>query len=108
MKKLFYLGVAFIFTAGLSFAGPKGKTYVGNISDTMCGLKHGMAGKSDKECTVECVNMGSKYVLADTAAGKVYELSDQEKPKVFAGQTVKVTGTLKGKTINVASIEAAK
>ncbi len=52
--------------------------------------------------------MGSKYVLADTAAKKVYNLSDQEKPKQFAGEKVKVTGTLEGDTIKVTSIEAAK
>ncbi len=84
------------------------QTFVGNVSDSMCGLKHMMAGKSDKECTLECVKNGSKLALADTASGKVYELSDQVKAKDFAGQKVKVTGTLKGKTIEVASIEAAQ
>lgn len=83
------------------------QTFVGNVSDSMCGLKH-MAGKSDKECTLECVKNGSKLALADTASRKVYELSDQVKAKDFAGQKVKVTGTLKGKTIEVASIEAAQ
>jgi hypothetical protein len=40
----------------------------------------------------------------------VYELSDQEKPKEFAGKRVTVTGTLNGKTktIQVDSITAAR
>jgi len=100
--------MASVLTAGMSLAAPKHDTFVGNISDAMCGLKHGMEGKTDAECTLECVKMGSKFVLADTTAKKVYQLSDQEKPKAFAGQKVKVTGTLKGDTIEVASIEAAK
>jgi hypothetical protein len=47
-------------------------------------------------------------VLADLASGKVYQLSDQKKPEEFAGQKVKITGTLKGDTISVTAIEPAK
>ncbi len=114
MRKFIYLTVAFLVAASLSLAGPKQgkeekgqKTFLGSISDSMCGLKHMMPG-GDKECTLKCVEGGSKFVLADSAHNKVYELSDQEKPKEFAGQKVKVTGTLKGKTIEVTSIEAAQ
>lgn len=112
MKKVLYLGLAFLLAAGLSLAAPKPEgdqqTFVGDISDSMCGLKHAMPGKTDKECTLECVKGGGKFVLADPAAGKVYQLSDQEKPKEFAGQKVKVTGTLNGESIEVASIEATE
>ena len=92
--------------AGTAKAGTK--TFVGNISDSMCGLKHMMPGQSDKDCTLECIKAGSKYVLADVVNGKVYQLSDQKKPEEFAGQKVKVTGTLKGDMISVSAIEPAK
>jgi len=110
MRRIVYLGLAVLLAAGLSLAVPKSgsKTFMGNISDSMCGLKHMMPGKSDKDCTLECVKGGSKYVLADPATGKVYQLSDQKKPEEFAGQKVKVTGTLKGDAITVTSIEAAQ
>jgi Protein of unknown function (DUF5818) len=84
------------------------RTFMGNISDSMCGLKHMMAGKTPKECTNECVRMGAKYVLADEAEHKVYNLSDQAKAKPFAGENVRVAGTLKGDTIEVRSISAAR
>ena len=112
MGKIAYLCVAVLLGGSLSFAGTvkagTKKTFVGNISDSMCGLKHMMPGQSDKECTLECVKAGSKYVLADLASEKVYQLSDQKKPEEFAGQKVKVTGTLKGDTISVTAIEPAK
>jgi len=111
MRNISYLVVALLLSVNLGFGSPAKagtKTFVGNISDAMCGLKHMMPGKSDKECTLECVKAGSKYVLADVANGKVYQLSDQKKPEEFAGQKVKVTGTLKGDTINVTAIEPAK
>ena len=108
MKKLLTLCFTSLLAAGIATASPKAKpnSFVGNISDSMCGAKHMMPG-GDKACTVECVKGGSKYVLADIATGKVYELTDQKKPAEFAGQKVKVSGTLKGNVITETSIEAA-
>lgn len=57
-----------------------------------------------KQCTRECVHMGSKLVLADEAHQKVYALSDQAKAMPFAGEDVRVLGTLKRYTIEVTSI----
>jgi hypothetical protein len=111
MRKITYLGITLLLGANLSFTGTVKvgtKTFIGNISDSMCGLKHMMPGKSDRECTLECVKAGSKFVLADVASGKVYQLSDQKKPQEFAGEKVKVTGILKGDTISVTAIEPAK
>jgi hypothetical protein len=105
--KTFTLSVAgFVLLAGLTLATPAAQTFVGSISDSMCGAKHMMAGEGDKQCTVECVKAGSKYILVD-AKGKIYQLSDQTKPAAFAGAKVKVTGTLKGDTISVDSVDAA-
>ncbi len=108
MSRLTLLLLAVLLATSIGLAAPKERVFVGNISDDMCGLKHQMAGKSDAECTLECVKMGSKYVLADTANQKVYKLSDQVKPKDFAGRKVKVTGTLEGDTIRVSSITATQ
>lgn len=108
MRRITTLIFVLTLAAGVSFAAPSQQTFVGKISDAMCGLKHGMEGQTDAQCTLECVKMGSKFVLADAAANKVYQLSDQKKPEAFAGKKVKITGTLTGDTIEVASIEAAK
>ena len=85
------------------------RTLVGYISDSMCGLKH-MSGMGDeKSCTLGCVKGGAKFVLADRGHRRVYQLDQmgQEKAREFAGQKVKVTGRVMGKTIRVTSIEAA-
>ncbi len=58
-----------------------------------------------KMCTENCAKMGGKYVLYDAASKKVYQLDDQAKPQQFAGQNVKVTGTLSKDTIHVTNIE---
>ena len=110
MRRIAIFSLMLLFLVGLgsvSSAKAAAKTFVGSISDSMCGAKHMMPGESDKDCTLACVKAGSKFVLAD-ASGKIYQLSDQKKPEQFAGQKVKVTGTLKGDTITVTSIEPAK
>jgi hypothetical protein len=88
------------------------QTFTGTITDNMC-AKAGHAqmrmGPTDAECTVACVGAhGAMYVLYD---GKdVYTLSDQKTPEKFAGQKVRVVGTLdvKTRTIQVESISASK
>src|SRR5262245_1296165 len=91
---------------------PGKQTFTGTITDDMCaGVGHAQMrmGPTDAECTVACIQAhGSTYVLYD---GKnTYALSDQKTPEKFAGQKVKVVGTLdlKTKTIQVESIAAAK
>jgi type 1 fimbria pilin len=116
MKTLFsYLAVLLMF-ASVSFAAPKEKTFSGEIMDSACakaGSHEGMmkkAGlKTAKECTEACVKNGSKYVLFNKASKKIYELDDQTKPQEFAGDKVKVKGTLDTatNTIHVADIQAA-
>ena len=110
MKRFTFSVMGLLLTAGLSLATPgkdAAKTFVGSIGDSMCGAKHMMAGESDKDCTLECVKGGAKYILIDPS-GKIYQLSDQKTPEQFAGAKVKVTGTLKGDTITVTSIVAAQ
>jgi hypothetical protein len=83
------------------------KTVIGYISDSSCGLQH-MAGMDEKECTLMCAKNG-KFVLADRDHKVVYQLDrvGQEKAREFAGQKVKITGRIIGKTIRVTAIEAA-
>jgi len=95
-----------------SLAAQGTQTFVGTITDDMC-AKEGHAsmrmGPTDAECTIACVAAhGAEYVLADGT--NVYTLSDQKRPEKFAGQRVRVTGTLNTKTraIQVQSMSAAK
>lgn len=83
------------------------KTVIGYISDSSCGLQH-MAGMNEKDCTLMCAKNG-KFVLADRDRKIVYQLDQvgQEKAREFAGQKVKITGRVTGKTIRVTAIEAA-
>ncbi len=50
----------------------------------------------------KCVEGGAEYALV--AEGNVYQLDPQGEFKDYAGQSVTVTGTLRGDTINVESV----
>ncbi|MBI4469589.1 MAG: hypothetical protein HY650_09750 [Acidobacteria bacterium] len=113
MKELTIFLLVWAFSMGSAFAqeGTKGQTFIGTISDDMCGQKHTMMpGKSDKECVLACIKMDAKLVLADDAGKAVYQLDDQKLSEKFAGEKVRITGTLdkKTKTIQVNSIEPVK
>lgn len=106
MKPLVLIVLALV---GWAAAGET-QTFTGVITDSMCptGDHSGMRmGPTDAECTIACVmEHGAEFVLYDGKS--VYTLSDQKTPEKFAGQRVKVSGTLdlKTKTIRVDSIAA--
>ena len=110
MLMLFVLGVVLIAPAtGIAKTTRKtDRTVTGFVSDNHCGLKHVAGMGDDKSCTLACIKNG-KLVLADRAHRRVYNLDKvgQEKALEFAGQKVKVTGRVTGRTIHVTAIEAA-
>jgi len=79
------------------------QAYDGVISDSMCGKKHMMPGKSDAQCIQECVKAGSKYVLV--VGEKIYTLDARPQTIApFAGKHVLLQGELRGTALSVQSI----
>jgi hypothetical protein len=120
MKKSVHLATLLMALIPLS-ATAATKTWTGKISDSMCGATHKMVkeheqkgeisktankAEKDRQCALECVKAGGKYVLA--SQGKVFEISNQDFAGLqeHAGHTVKLTGDLNadGKTIKVSEI----
>ena len=115
-----------VWVLALSFAGDaqdeESKTFRGEITDSQCAFnvhsltqshqemlksKSGAAGQSAASCAHYCIeHLGGKFVLA--YKGHVYHLDNQELPRAFVGQKVKVQGILDPKTeiIHVVNMEA--
>lgn len=122
MKSIAVSLAAISLVSVLSFAAAQNsnaKTFTGEIMDSQCAMngshaqmmkKEGMGDKdpndpmAKKMCTENCIKMGGKYVLFNPADKLVYQLDDQTKPAQFAGENVRVEGTLEGKTIHVQNI----
>lgn len=100
--------VVVVLAAILAFAAGKPQSFTGKVSDTMCGAHHMMAGASDTDCTRACVKQGSQYALV--VGDQVYTLEGGDAATLdkLAGKNATVTGTLKEKTITVASVAPAK
>jgi type 1 fimbria pilin len=115
MRK-FVLGVAAFMLLVPALAAAKDSTFSGEIMDSQCAQmgSHDMMMKKEgindkKMCTLNCVKMGGKFVLYNSSTKTVYQLDDQKKLEEFAGQNVKITGTLDKatNTIHVTAIKAA-
>ena len=103
MKKL-VLNAALLFASSAPFALAATQTVEGTVSDSMCGKKHMMPGKSDADCIKACVKSGSSYVLVTEK--KIYTLSAKpEQVAQFAGKHAKVQGELTNDTLTVRSIQ---
>ncbi len=97
------------------------RIFHGEIADTQCSmnvhsltrshkemLKSKSMGGTSRSCTLYCIQyLGGDFVLSSEK--DVYRLDNQEMPKKFAGQEVKLSGSLSedGKTIHVVDISPA-
>jgi hypothetical protein len=92
---------ALILAGGLSaqkapsFSVRNGETFSGEITDSLCAEDGHHIGiiKGEKKCILTCVKFdGAEFVLYNIESKRIYKLDDQQKPEVFAGQEVTVTG----------------
>lgn len=122
MRLRVWLPLCAVLAFVISFSAATDQIFRGEIIDPQCAMdgshagmvkKVGLGGKDPgdpavkKMCSEICIQMGAKYVLYDSATKKTYQLDDQGKVKQFAGQSVKVTGTLDkaGEKIHITNIE---
>jgi hypothetical protein len=122
-KTLLGAGSCLLVAVLLAHAGDdKPQIFHGEIGDTQCALNvHSMTrshtemlkskkmGGTPGACASYCVQyLGGDFVLS--SKNEVYRLDNQEKVHLFAGQKVKITGTLepKSKTIHILGIEPAQ
>lgn len=105
-NSLAFVAAGLLLTAPFAVAQAT-KTLTGTVSDSMCGKKHMMQGKSAAECTRECVKEGSDYSLV--VGDKVYTLKGNKTAiDKFAGANVIVKGKTSGSTVTMESIKAAE
>lgn len=117
------VGRTLLFMAMMLACAPSGagqpnheklQVFVGEITATYCApngshqeimKKMKSMGHDKKTCTMKCIELGGKIVLYVPARHAVYELDNSEEVLPFAGQRVRVTGTLRKNEITVATIE---
>src|SRR5689334_11712130 len=73
---------------------------------TNLGDNFSMAGKSDTECTRECVRRGSQHALIVGEKTYILDGGPANELQEFAGTRVRVSGIIQGATIHVESVVA--
>lgn len=105
MKSRFFISPALVLLAA-SISSPADGSWIGWISDDMCGAKN---AEGSAECASRCVKEhGAKYVFVNDGDKKVYAIDAQDKVAPHAGHHVVVKGTVDGSALKLASIEMAK
>ena len=113
--------VSFVLSLSVSTGAQPPATFRGEISDSQCAFnvhsltksheemlksKSGAMGSTRSSCSLYCIqHLGGKFVLA--SKDHVYHLDNQELPRGFVGEKVKLRGILDPKTdtIQVVSID---
>lgn len=66
---------------------------------------HALTGREARMCTLVCVKGGGHFVLYNPRTKKTYSLDPESDAKPYAGERVRVSGTLSGTTIHVTSLK---
>ena len=112
------MAIALVVGSQTSQAGQAGpgsvQVFVGTITDSSCAKSGPHAEhmnqtnrveRDKKSCVIRCVELGSKLVLLESGRQRVYQLDNPEKAVPFAGQRVRITGTIRRNEITLQTIE---
>jgi hypothetical protein len=80
----------------------------GYISDAHCGAAHSAPSDANTKCVNKCLGGGSDPVLVSNGKVMKFDDSSKDKAKAFAGQSVKIDGSMNGDVVTVNSIDKAR
>jgi hypothetical protein len=80
----------------------------GYISEAGCGAKHSAVSAANTKCVEACIKKGSDPVLVSDGKVMKFDADSKEKAKAFAGQSVKIDGTMDGDVVKITSIDKAE
>jgi hypothetical protein len=80
----------------------------GYISEAGCGAKHSAVSAANTKCVDACIKKGSDPVLVSDGKVIKFDADSKEKAKAFAGQSVKIDGTMDGDVVKITSIDKAE
>jgi hypothetical protein len=80
----------------------------GYISESGCGAKHSTVSAANTKCVEACLKKGSDPVLVSEGKVMKFDADSKEKAKAFAGQNVKIDGTMDGDMVKITSIDKAE
>jgi len=104
MKKLV---LASLMAAAVGSFAATAEELSGYISDSHCGGKHHEVSDANTKCVSTCLKNGEPVLVVGDKVMK-FDADSAAKAKDFGGQDVKITGSVDGDTVKIASIEKAE
>lgn len=80
----------------------------GFVSDSHCGAAHNAPSAASTACINKCLKGGSDPVLVSNGKVMQFDSDSKAKAKSFAGENVKIDGTMNGDTVTINNIEKAQ
>ena len=104
MKKLIF---GSFMAVSICAIAAQAEQLTGYISDAMCGAKHHEVSEANTKCINKCVGGGSGVVFVNGDKVMKFDKDSADKAKAFAGQNVKIDGSVDGETVTITSIDKA-
>jgi hypothetical protein len=105
MKKLV---LASFLTVSLCSVGALAEEMTGYVSDAHCGATHNSVSAANTKCIQGCMKKGSDPVLVSNGKVMKFDSDSAAKAKAYAGENVKIDGTMDGDMIKINSISKAE
>jgi hypothetical protein len=101
-----------LFSCGLAIALAPGALWAdeitGYVSDAHCGSTHSSVSEANTKCINTCLKRGSDPVLVNNGKVMKFDADSKEKAKAYAGENVKIDGTMDGDVIKINSIDKSQ
>ena len=105
MKKLV---LATFLAASVGSVAALADQITGYVSEAGCGAKHSTVSAANTKCVEACIKKGSDPVLVIDGKVMKFDADSKEKAKAYAGQNVKIDGTMDGDVVKITSIDKAE
>ena len=105
MRKAF---LASVFALGICSFAAQADEMTGYVSDAHCGAAHNKVSDANTKCINKCLGGGSDPVLVQDGKVIKFDADSKDKAKSFAGQMVKIDGTMDGDMLKINSIDKAQ
>ena len=100
--------LATFLVASLGSVAALADQITGYVSEAGCGAKHSTVSAANTKCIEGCLKKGSDPVLVSEGKVMKFDADSKEKAKAFAGQNVKIDGTMDGDVVKISSIDKAE
>jgi len=99
--------VATFLAASLCSVAAFADEWTGYVSDAHCGAAHDKVSDANSKCVDTCMKKGSDPVFIHDGKVLKFDADSATKAKAYAGQQVKIDGSLDGETVKITSIDKA-